>query len=108
MAEETMAVAVQGRHTPYWLEEAEISKLLAVTPTANLAPARAAQEISIALTFLEENRQRLEDLAKERAEMLLADHRRVREAARDLGSYSVRPCLPVDVIGVSVLLPDSL
>jgi superfamily II DNA or RNA helicase len=108
MAEETMAVAVQGRHTPHWLEEAEISKLLDVTPTANLAPARAAQEISIALTFLEENRQRLEDLAKERAEMLLADHRRVREAARDLGSYSVRPCLPVDVIGVSVLLPDSL
>lgn len=108
MAEETMAVAVQGRHTPHWLAEAEISKLLDVTPTANLASARAAQEISIALTFLEENRQRLEDLAKERAEMLLADHRRVREAARDLGSYSVRPCLPVDVIGVSVLLPDSL
>jgi len=108
MAEETMAVAVRGRHTPQWLEDQELSTLLSVTPTANLAPARATQEIRTALAFLEDNRQRLEDLAKARAEMLLADHRRVREAARDLGSYTVRPCLPVDVIGVSVLLPDSL
>ena len=60
------------------------------------------------MTFLDEQQQRLDDLAKERADMLLADHRRVREAARDLGSYTVRPCLPVDVIGVSILLPDSL
>jgi len=33
---------------------------------------------------------------------------RVREAARDVGQYSVAPCLPVDVIGVYVLLPDAL
>ena len=108
MAEETLAVAVRGRHTPQWLEESELAPLLSITPTANLAPARAAEEIKIALTFLDEQQQRLDDLAKERADMLLADHRRVREAARDLGSYTVRPCLPVDVIGVSILLPDSL
>jgi hypothetical protein len=47
-------------------------------------------------------------LAHERAQALLADHRRVREAARDVGQYSVSPCLPVDVIGVYVLLPDAL
>lgn len=46
--------------------------------------------------------------AVERAQALLADHRRVREAARDVGQYSVSPCLPVDVIGVYVLLPDAL
>ena len=101
-------MAVRGRHTPQWLEESELAPLLSITPTANLAPARAAEEIKIALTFLDEQQQRLDDLAKERADMLLADHRRVREAARDLGSYTVRPCLPVDVIGVSILLPDSL
>lgn len=108
MAEETVAVAVRGRHTPQWLEEAEVLKLLDVTPTANLASATAAQEISTALAFLADNQTRLDQLAGERAEILLADHRRVRKAARDLGSYTVRPCLPVDVIGVSVLLPDSL
>ena len=36
------------------------------------------------------------------------DHQRVREAARDVGQYSVTACLPVDVMGVYVLLPDSL
>jgi len=34
--------------------------------------------------------------------------RRVREAARDIGQYAVRASLPVDVIGVYVLLPDAL
>lgn len=29
-------------------------------------------------------------------------------AARDLGSYEVTPCLPVDVLGVYVLLPADL
>jgi hypothetical protein len=32
----------------------------------------------------------------------------VREAARDVGQYSVSVCLPVDVISVYVLLPDAL
>jgi hypothetical protein len=50
----------------------------------------------------------LERLASERANALLADHRRVREAARDTGQYAVRASLPVDVLGVYVLLPDAL
>ena len=52
--------------------------------------------------------QQLQTLATQRAEALLADHQRVREAARDVGQYSVNACLPVDVMGVYVLLPDSL
>lgn len=43
--------------------------------------------------------------ARERADALLADHRRVREASRSRGRYEVIPLLPVDVIGVFVLLP---
>jgi hypothetical protein len=50
----------------------------------------------------------LERLATDRANALLADHRRVREAARDIGQYAVRASLPVDVLGVYVLLPDAL
>jgi superfamily II DNA or RNA helicase len=108
MAEETAALAVRGRARPEWIEDADLSSMLNITPSANLAPEVASREIKAALEFLETNQARLESLAQERAEALLADHRRVREAARDLGSYSVRPCLPVDVMGVSVLLPDSL
>ena len=66
------------------------------------------REVVQALDFLQAHPQRLEALAHERAQALLADHRRVREAARDVGQYSVSPCLPVDVIGVYVLLPDAL
>ena len=47
-------------------------------------------------------------LLRNTAQALLADHERVRAAARDVGHHSVSPCLPVDVMGVYVLLPDSL
>jgi hypothetical protein len=66
------------------------------------------REINHAITFLQQNQEKLEALAEERANTLLDDHKRVREAARDVGQYSVKACLPVDVIGVYVLLPDAL
>jgi hypothetical protein len=66
------------------------------------------REIQQSLEFAKTNQAYLEQLAKERAQALLEDHRRVREAARDVGQYSVNPCLPVDVIGVYVLLPADL
>lgn len=47
----------------------------------------------------------LQTYARVRADALLADHRRVREASRSRGRYEVTPLLPVDVIGVFVLLP---
>jgi hypothetical protein len=48
----------------------------------------------------------LDTLAKARAQVLLQDHRRVREAAEGRGSYQVAASLPVDVMGLYVLLPD--
>ena len=48
----------------------------------------------------------LESLATERAAALLALHRQLRDESRIKGlKYDVRPQLPVDVIGVYVLLP---
>lgn len=44
--------------------------------------------------------------AEARAKELLADHRRVREASGAKGRYAVTTLLPVDVIGLFVLLPD--
>ena len=108
MAEETAALAVRGRANSEWLDEHDIPALLNVTPSANLTPELTEREIQAAIDFLTVHNNRLDSLASSRAEALLADHRRVREAARDLGSYAVRPCLPVDVMGVYVLLPDTL
>lgn len=110
MAEETVAIALEGRANPRWLDNdpAALLRLLEVKPTGNIADAAAMREINQALALLRDNTARLETLARQRADALLADHRRVREAAGDRGRYTVTPSLPVDVIGVYVLLPDGL
>lgn len=108
MAEETLTLAVRGRASPEWLTDETVGQLLECVPSGNLAPALVERELSAALDFLRGQSARLEALAHERAQRLLEDHRRVREAARDIGQYSVSPCLPVDLMGVYVLLPDSL
>lgn len=108
MAEECVTLAVEGRGDPRWLEDAEVSALLAAEPAGNLSSQAASREIAAALAFLDGQQEFLDTLAHNRAAALLEDHRRVREAARDLGSYEVTPCLPVDVLGVFVLLPADL
>ena len=108
MAEEAVAIGVRGRARPQWLAEDEATPLLDARPTANLDAAAATHELRLALDFLDAQRAVLERLATDRANALLADHRRVREAARDVGQYAVRASLPVDVLGVYVLLPDTL
>jgi hypothetical protein len=108
MAEETVTLAVRGRIQPEWLSEETAGALLECQPTGNLPLEVMQREIKTALEFIQSHPERIEALAQLRAEALLVDHRRVREAARDVGQYSVTPCLPVDVIGIYVLLPDAL
>lgn len=108
MAEETVALAVAGRSHPQWLQGEEVAHLLACTPSGNLPAETVQREIRTALEFIAAHPQQLQTLAEHRAETLLVDHQRVREAARDVGQYSVNACLPVDVMGVYVLLPDAL
>jgi superfamily II DNA or RNA helicase len=108
MAEETVALAVKGRTNPEWLIGHEVNRLLECEPSGNLPGETVTREINYAIHFLQEHQVKLEALAAERAQALLEDHKRVREAARDVGQYSVSACLPVDVIGVYVLLPDTL
>ncbi|MGB4343590.1 MAG: helicase-related protein [Moraxellaceae bacterium] len=108
MAEETVALAVAGRSNPQWLEGEAVARLLECVPTGNLPVEAMQREISTSMEFLDAHPQQLQALAEQRAQTLLADHQRVREAARDVGQYSVSACLPVDVMGVYVLLPDAL
>lgn len=108
MAEECVTLAAAGRARPQWLPESDLAALLAAEPAGNLSPDAAIREIQATLDFLQSQTPHLESLARQRADALLADHRRVREAARDIGSYDVTPCLPVDVLGVYVLLPAGL
>jgi superfamily II DNA or RNA helicase len=108
MAEETVTLAVRGRSKPEWLIDEETDNLLKCEPSGNLPVDVMRREIKQALDFIQSQSNYIESLAKSRSEILLSDHQRVREAARDVGQYNVSPCLPVDVIGVYVLLPDAL
>jgi len=108
MAEEGVAIGVRGRARPQWLTEKEAAPLLDARPSANLDAGAATHELRLALDFLDAQHAVLERLATDRANALLIDLRRVREAARDIGQYAVRASLPVDVLGIYVLSPDAL
>ena len=108
MAEEAIAFAATGGSSPQWLATEDASRLLEVTPLANLSDDAARRHIEEATRFAEAHQDYFEEQARSHAENLLLDHRRVRDAARTTGSYSVQPALPVDLIGVYVLLPNDL
>ena len=108
MAEEALAFAATGGSTPHWLANEDASRLLEVEPVANLSDDAAHRQIEEAIEFAEEQQEYFEDRARKHAVALLQDHRRVRDASRATGSYSVQPALPVDLIGVYVLLPSGL
>lgn len=100
------ATAVAWAVTPgILLEGGEALALLAPTPVADPPSHVRERAVGQALAELQGRRQELDAFASRRAELLLADHRRVREAAQSRGNYSIRALLPADVIGLFVLLP---
>lgn len=110
LAEECVALAIRGRQNPQWLAGPEAARLLESAPVGNLPREAAQREVTKALEALQAEAPRLEELARQRAAELLQDHERVRKATerRGSGQHQVQPCLPVDVVGVYVLLPDTV
>lgn len=108
MAEECLTLAIEGRASPRWLSEEETRPLLSSSPSAQIAPDIAQRQIQATLDFLQTQQPQLEQIATERAQALLEDHQRVRQASKAHGSYDVTACLPVDILGVAVLLPADL
>ena len=106
MVEEALPVALLGRNDPQWQIAPPVADWFAAPAGNELAPAARKRFILAALDTLAQQSAALEALAAQRAELLLADHRRVRDAARARGEYQVRALLPVDVIAVYVLLPE--
>jgi superfamily II DNA or RNA helicase len=103
LVEEATAVAWVASGTP--LEGPDALALLQPVPLAD-PPAHVRERASAhALIDLVTRAADLDAYAERRAHALLADHRRVREAADARGTYVVKALRPVDVIGVFVLLP---
>ncbi len=102
LVEESGALAWSGERL---LEGQPALELLGRAAAEDAKEHVAKRVLSSALELLPGRKAELEAYAQRRADALLADHRRVRAAADARGSWSVRPVLPVDVIGLYVLQP---
>ncbi|WP_345797606.1 helicase-related protein [Castellaniella sp. MT123] len=105
LCEETLAVGVPAQGNAPLLNDEAARSLMHVEPTRNMPPPLRNQHITRAIEQLDSLQPALEALAHKRAQQLLEDHRRLREAAQGRGEYRVSPSLPVDIMGVFVLIP---
>ena len=107
LAEEALALAVEGNISPRILPKEEALALMQSAVSRNMPVERRNREIESALEHIADLQDVFESVATERSRELLDDHRRVREAAVARGEYQVKPQLPMDVMGVYVLVPDA-
>ncbi|NCO34569.1 MAG: DEAD/DEAH box helicase [Armatimonadetes bacterium] len=108
LAEELVVFGVRGSSGEMeLLEESDALRLLTeATPTENVAPPEAARLLQSVEDLLPALAPRLEAVAHERATRLLDAHRRVRRLTDErLRGFTVRPHLPVDVLGMYVYVP---
>ncbi len=63
------------------------------------------RHLSSALSALRAKEADLDSIAKSHAQTLLEDHRRIRDASKARGTYAISPVLPVDILGIIVLVP---
>jgi hypothetical protein len=108
LAEESLVLGKIGRDSTELLGDDTVSPLMNAYPTGNISPDVMVRELKTAVAWFVEHRTLFDEAAKKRAGALLADHRAVRDAADARGQYVVKACLPADVIGVFVLLPEGV
>ena len=107
LAEDAGLVAFEGPpDDATWLEPETTETLLEAAPTANIGPDQASEFIRQALEGIDHLRPYLEKTARVRAEVIREAHERVRRAGQVTDRRTtVEPKLPVDVLGLYVLLP---
>ena len=78
---------------------------LTARPGRSLIPTAIDQQLGLLLPDLPKVQQALADVAGDRSAAQLAAHERVREASRTKGRVSIKPVLPVDILGAYLLRP---
>ncbi len=107
MAEESLALGIQGRSNPKIIADDDVEKLLDGKPTGNLTPDKITEEVNKSIAYYNSNPDVFTAIANQRAQQLAQDHTSVRKATKiDEKNVKVEACLPSDLIGVYVLLPD--
>lgn len=105
LAEESVCIGFKGFGGSEFLEEPQALALLNTEASRSMEPAERAFELEETFATLDQFQEKFELIAKERAEAILADHQKVREASQTTGiKYNVIPCQP-DIIGMYVLIP---
>lgn len=105
MCEETVIFGLEGGEGERVAEEKTMQLALQAEAIRNMPSALRDRHLQQSIDLLPAWQPKIEQLAKARAQELLEDHRRVREAAQGRGEYKVAPSLPVDVMGLFVLVP---
>jgi hypothetical protein len=107
LAEDADVVAFEGApDNPTWLGPDAVAALVTAQPTGQVPREQAQAFVTRVLDNAERLTAHLDNHAEQRAEALLAAHRRVRSESGGTGvRYRVVAHLPVDVLGVYVLLP---
>lgn len=106
LAEETDALAFEtGNDFPNLLG-ADANALLMAPATQETSMAAKQREVRTALGRLDRWRGAVEERALKRSETLVEDHRRIRQAVKGRGRIDVTPVMPVDIIGLFVLMPE--
>lgn len=108
LAEECVLLAFEGSpKNALWLDEGQAEVFLHAAPSQNVPREMAVSfvgEVVHGYSWIEPH---LRLTAENRADVLLAAHRRVRSAAKIRGvSYAVSPKLPADILGIYVYLPE--
>ena len=109
LVEECLTVRVSGDGLEP-LDGAAALEQLEATASGNVEPGQRQQWLQEAIAELDELQPALAALAERRADLAEEDHRRVREASLRSGEalrmrFRCEPSLPVDVIGLILLLP---
>ncbi len=111
LAEDSLTLAFEGSpENAQWLDPAVAEALLLAEPEENIHSQQAADFVGRVIAGFDDHlAPRLNDIARERGEELLAAHLRVREAAYRRGDrrpqHRVEAQLPPDVLGIYVFLP---
>ena len=106
LAEDLVMAGFEGRPGNLtWLGEEQALKLLnEAQADGNLTEFEINQRLTETLGWLDELKPEMEKIADTKAGLLLESHRRVRQVTRT-GRVSVRPQLPLDVLGVYIFMP---
>lgn len=105
LSEEILPLIVRGTRTPQWDTSGDASWLFDIHAGGNFPASVAQKQIQAAVDYIRSQDESLKKIAIERAQILLAQHASVKDFTADGSASDVKPCLPVDVMGVFVLLP---